>query len=189
MNNASKIQIGILAVIALMVGYYVFLRGDSNTAKDAAQQRLESAVQPEVTTPNAPPAETAPPGPKTTVKFSEENYNFGTVKEGEKVQHIYKFTNTGTNPLTITDAKGSCGCTVPQWPKEPIAPGATGEIKVEFDSKGKPGKQSKTVTVKANTEPFNTILKIEGDVTPDPNSPKANNSGTLTPVTPPAASH
>ena len=79
-------------------------------------------------------------------------------------QHIFEFTNTSNNPLTISNAKGSCGCTVPEWPKEPIAPGEVGEIKVKYDSKGKKGKQSKTVTLTANTIPANTLITITSDV-------------------------
>jgi len=80
------------------------------------------------------------------------------------VKHIYKFKNTGTEPLIISNAKGSCGCTVPTWPKEPVPPGGTGELKVEFNSKGKPGPQSKRVTVTANTTPTETFLEISGEV-------------------------
>jgi len=112
------------------------------------------------------PAQTQPapdPATLTAVKFAEEVFDFGTVKAGEPVEHVYKFTNTGDKPLTISNARGSCGCTVPDWPREPIAPGAEGEIKVRFDSKGKNGAQNKTVTVTANTEPQNTIIRITGD--------------------------
>ena len=72
--------------------------------------------------------------------------------------------NTGDEPLIITIAKGSCGCTVPSWPKEPIAPGTTGEFVVRFDSKGKAGFQAKRVTITANTDPVNTYLTVKGQV-------------------------
>jgi hypothetical protein len=109
-----------------------------------------------------------PTGPITSIEFKELEFDYGTIMEGEKVTHDYVFTNTGNEPLIISNAKGSCGCTVPQWPKDPIAPGATGEIKVQFDSKGK-GKvggnsQSKRVTLTANTDPVNTYLTIKGIV-------------------------
>ena len=88
--------------------------------------------------------------------------------EGEKVVYEYKFKNTGTEPLIISNAKGSCGCTVPDWPREPIAPGAENVIKVQFDSKNKGkvggGLQSKRVTITANTDPVNTYLTIKGKV-------------------------
>ena len=76
-----------------------------------------------------------PAGPITTLAFEETEYDFGMVMEGEKVVHDYKFTNTGDEPLIISNAKGSCGCTVPDWPREPIAPGESSVIKVQFDSK------------------------------------------------------
>ncbi len=117
-----------------------------------------------------PGAETpaAPTGPTTTMTFAETEFNFGKVKAGEKVQHEYVFKNTGKEPLVISNAKGSCGCTVPEWPKEPIAPGASGKIKVEFDSKGKSGPNSKQVTITANTDPPQSIIYIKGDVIGDP---------------------
>lgn len=103
-------------------------------------------------------------GPTTKISFKEDKYNFGTVNEGEKVKHTFKFTNLGTEPLIIHDAKASCGCTVPTFSKEPVAPGETGKIEVVFDSKGRPGKTSKYVTVTANTEPTKTKIFITGEV-------------------------
>jgi len=105
-----------------------------------------------------------PTGPTTTATFGELEYDFGSVDQGEKVTHKYTFKNDGKEPLIISNAKGSCGCTVPQWPKEPIAPGEEGEILVQFDTKGKKGNQTKTVTLTANTEPAQTYLKIKGIV-------------------------
>ncbi len=116
----------------------------------------------------AKPAEVVPVGPLTTLEFENLTHDYGEIMEGEKVTHMYKFTNTGNEPLVISNAKGSCGCTVPSWPREPIPVGGTGEIKVQFDSKGK-GKvggqpQSKRVTITANTDPANTYLTIKGKV-------------------------
>ena len=101
---------------------------------------------------------------KSTINFEETEFDYGTVDQGEKVNHIYKFKNTGSEPLIISNAKGSCGCTVPSWPKEPIPVGGTGEIAVQFDSKGKKGNQSKRVTLTANTDPAQTFLTIKGVV-------------------------
>ncbi len=116
-------------------------------------------------------AAAVPTGPITSIQFDETTYDYGTVKDGDKVKHIYKFKNTGKTPLIISDAKGSCGCTVPDWPREPIAPGKTGEIKVEFDSKNKGteegSNQSKRVTITANTDPVQTYLTIKGIVKKD----------------------
>lgn len=109
-----------------------------------------------------------PVGPITSIEFVETEHDFGTVMEGEKVTYVYKFKNTGDEPLIISNAKATCGCTVPVWPREPIAPGAGSEIKVQFDTKNK-GKvggqvQSKRVTITANTDPVNSYVTIKGKV-------------------------
>jgi hypothetical protein len=135
--------------------------------RDAARDSLNpqsNTTTATATDPTAMPSET-PSGPTTTVSFSEERFNFGTVAAGEKVQHNFKIKNTGKEPLIITNASSSCGCTVPEWPKEPIAPGKSGEIKVVFDSNGKSGAQSKRVTIVSNTNPPESFLYLEGDVT------------------------
>ena len=129
---------------------------------------LAASPDPNVTATAAGTEPAAPTGPTTAMSFAETEFNFGKVKAGEKVQHEYVFKNTGKEPLVISNAKGSCGCTVPEWPKEPIAPGASGKIKVEFDSKGKSGQQTKQVTITANTDPVQSIIYIKGDVIADP---------------------
>jgi len=102
---------------------------------------------------------------KTKIKFKTMKHDFGKVKSGEQREFDFEFTNTGKNELFVEFAKGSCGCTVPDWPKEGIKPGEKSKIHVKFDSTGKSGKQEKTVTVIANTEPStSTILTITADV-------------------------
>ncbi len=128
----------------------------------------------------APAAAPVPAGPLTKLTFEENTFDYGTIMEGEKVTHVYSFTNSGDEPLIISNAKGSCGCTVPDWPREPIAPGDKGEIKVVFDSKGK-GKvggqnQSKRVTITANTDPANSYLTIKGSVDKEAAEPAAPTS-------------
>lgn len=98
--------------------------------------------------------------------FGETSYNFGKIKEGEVINHTYTFTNTGNAPLLISHAKSTCGCTVPDWPKDPIEPGAGGEIKVKFDSKGKKNFQDKPITIISNTYPSKTVIHLRGHVTP-----------------------
>ena len=98
------------------------------------------------------------------IAFEETNWDFGTIQEGDVVKHTYKFTNTGKSPLIIQNATAQCGCTVPQWPREPIAPGQKGEIQVEFNSKGKAGVQSKSVSITANTQPEITQVMLKGVV-------------------------
>lgn len=105
-----------------------------------------------------------PDGPLPAFSFGEALHDFGTINDGDVVEHIFAFTNNGEAPLIISDAKGSCGCTVPEWPKEPIPVGGTGEIKVKFNSKNKPGVQNKTVTITANTWPATNRLQIKANV-------------------------
>jgi len=112
----------------------------------------------------AQPAQDAPVGPTTTIEFTETQYDFGTILQGEIVRHVYTFTNTGEEPLLLSNVRGSCGCTVPRWPVERIAPGETASITVEFDSKGKKGRQSKKVTLTGNTDPAQTFVYLNGEV-------------------------
>jgi hypothetical protein len=121
---------------------------------------------PTITPTNAtnPQTKEVTPESATTMVFDKDVHDFGTVKDGDKVTHVFKFKNSGDKPLTIFDAKGSCGCTVPEYPRAPIAPGESGEIKVEFNSKGKKGLESKFVTLNANTIPGETRLTIKANV-------------------------
>lgn len=97
-------------------------------------------------------------------EFEEDVIEFGEIVQGEKVKRNFVFENTGKSALIISNASGSCGCTVPVWPKEPIQPGEKGEIEVVFDSHGKQGRQHKTVTLVANTVPNTKVIAIKGDV-------------------------
>jgi hypothetical protein len=99
-------------------------------------------------------------------EFSSESYDFGKIKQGEKVKFSFKFKNTGAIPLIISSASASCGCTVPSYPEDPIAPGAEAVIDVEFDSNGKLGMQTKTVTLVANTIPNTKVLYLRGEILP-----------------------
>ncbi|MFD2932895.1 DUF1573 domain-containing protein [Spirosoma flavum] len=98
--------------------------------------------------------------PKIT--FAEKGiHDFGTLTEGDTVEHIFAFTNTGEFPLIINNITASCGCTTPDWPREPVAPGAKSSVRVRFNSRGKNGEQSKTITIFANTEPAMTDLQFK----------------------------
>ncbi len=101
------------------------------------------------------------------MEFDATEFDFGTVQDGEKVSHTYTFKNTGSEPLILSNAKGSCGCTVPSWPREPIAPGETGEITVEFNSKNKKGRRNQKVTITANTNPPQSFIYLKGEVMGD----------------------
>ena len=103
---------------------------------------------------------------KTTMKFVDVQHDFGQVKEGQKIVHVYEVLNTGKADLVLFSVSPSCGCTTPKYDKKPIRPGKKGHIEVSFDSKGRPGVQRKTITVVANTEPSNTVLFLNGEVLP-----------------------
>ena len=95
------------------------------------------------------------------ISFDKETHDYGQMEQHANGQCVFVFTNTGTAPLKITNAKGSCGCTVPQWPREEIAPGATGEIKVKYDTK-RIGMINKSVTIQSNATNFPTkVIRIK----------------------------
>jgi uncharacterized lipoprotein NlpE involved in copper resistance len=103
-------------------------------------------------------------GKLTDMKFDEESHDFGKIVQGEVVKYSFKFKNIGNNDLIIASATGSCGCTVPNWPKQPIAPGKEGYVDVEFNSGGKAGKQDKTITMITNCDPSTRVLHILSEV-------------------------
>jgi hypothetical protein len=103
-------------------------------------------------------------GKYPVMNFSKTEHDFGVIKQGDRVDYSFKFENTGEADLIITDAKGSCGCTVPEYPKEPVKPGESGEIKVSFNSAAKSGQQSKSVTITCNTEKGAEHLTIKSTI-------------------------
>ena len=98
------------------------------------------------------------------MEFDNIRYRYGEVEEGEIVAHTFKFKNVGKAPLIISNAKSTCGCTVPEWPKEPIPVGGEGEISVKFDTKKKEAYQTKPIFIQANTHPAETTLYLMGKV-------------------------
>lgn len=139
-----------LALVAAMV--FTSCKEDaSNKVKaenveEAAERDAQEVVFPEMT-------------------FEETEFDFGTIEQGEAQEHTFTFTNTGKAPLVITNASSSCGCTVPTWTKEPVAPGEKGEMLVKFNGSGQ-NQVTKTVTVTANTEAGKEQIKIKAFVNP-----------------------
>ena len=105
------------------------------------------------------------------ISFESETVNYGKIEKNADGKREFTFTNTGKEPLIITNCVGSCGCTVPQWPKTPIAPGATASIKVKYDTR-RVGRFQKTVTVQSNASKARTVLTMIGEVL----LPAANNT-------------
>jgi hypothetical protein len=160
---------------------------NENASSKIDASKEDVAFNPNVTQPSVPAqaaqtAVTEAPavnGKYPTMVFNKKEHNFGTIKEGEVVHTTFEFSNTGETDLIISNASGSCGCTVPEFPKHPIKPGETGKMKVSFDSGGKPGKQQKSVSITCNTASGKDVLTIKAEVTP-----KANTNSTVTEVTP-----
>ncbi|WP_435254510.1 DUF1573 domain-containing protein [Tenacibaculum sp. A30] len=130
--------------------------GQGNASSKVKKENVENAEKRDNTISQGAPE----------ISFDKEEFDFGTVKEGEVVETTFVVTNTGKSDLVITHAQASCGCTVPEWTKDPIAPGETGNIKVSFNTSGRTNKQSKSVTLTTNTEKGREIIKISGMVTP-----------------------
>lgn len=130
----------------------------------AASAASDATANPTIDNPNVV-SDSEKPNPKAPVmKFAEAEFDFGDIPADGKVHHTFTFTNTGKSPLLIEDATASCGCTTPSWTKQPVAPGATGNLEVQFDSRGKHGIISKQVAVRANTQPAITSIIIKGNV-------------------------
>lgn len=143
----------------------------------ACNQKTESSdgeakISPDVVNNPATANTNAPADANATpvFAFDTDNHEFGVIEQGEKVSYAFKFKNSGNAPLVISSASASCGCTVPEYTKTPIAPGEEGFINVTFDSAGKSGMTSKTVTIIANTIPNTKVLTISADI----QVPKAN---------------
>ncbi|MGI4835786.1 MAG: DUF1573 domain-containing protein [Janthinobacterium lividum] len=136
-----------------------------NAAADEAA--ADAKANPTIDNPNvASDTEAANPN-APVLTFAETQYDFGDIRPDSVVRHTFNFTNTGKTPLLIADATASCGCTTPSWTKEAIAPGAKGQLQVQFDSRGKQGLISKQVSVRANTQPAITTIYIKGNVLTD----------------------
>ncbi len=137
-----------------------------NLEKRVANLEKAQGITPISNTTTASNASENPDGKYPVISFDENEYDFGTIKEGDIVNHTFKFKNTGDFPLIINKATASCGCTIPQWPKDPIPVGGSGEIQVKFNSRGKQNQQTKYITISANTKPESTRIILKGMVTP-----------------------
>jgi len=168
----ENLKLGLLGLVTVftLVNTYLLVNGSSKSeveevASSKAAPSINSADNANGSLLNNPSLPAInPDAPLTSLKFDQENHDFGQVKQDSKNEFTFRFQNTGDNPLVISNAKGSCGCTVPDYPKEPVAPGEFATIDVVYSPGSQKGNQKKTVTVTANTEPNNTILTIAADV-------------------------
>jgi len=192
--NTDKVKVGLLALIALTLIVNTYYQATSEIASPAVQidegplsgySNIPDNVQEpqtNLTLDNPNRTELKDPtqnslltkelevasGPITNIKFATDVIDFGKVKAQSENSFAFEFVNTGTEPLLIENAKGSCGCTVPNWPKDPIMPGSKGKIDVVFRPKTRDteGEDKKTVTVYSNTNPKTTVLTVKAMVSP-----------------------
>lgn len=141
-------------LLVAILSVFAFTSCKDNAADKVNSKNVEKAESRDATAGNFPKME-----------FANKTHDFGSITQGTPVEHKFQFTNTGKAPLVIVDAKSSCGCTVPEYTKEPIAPGATGELLVKFNGSGK-NQVSKTVTITANTEAGKETIQIKAFVNP-----------------------
>ena len=140
----------------------LFLAACGNQQQGSTEDRLPTSL---VNNPaSATGMDTVAAAQKPVMEFKDTLHNFGTIHEGEAVSYDFAFTNTGKTPLIITSASGSCGCTVPEYPHDPVLPGQAGTMKVTFNSAGKSGHQEKSVTIVANTLRNIHMLYIQAEV-------------------------
>jgi hypothetical protein len=167
---SNGVKVGLLVVIAGalgFLGYSQFKKGNNNPeikTRPVAEVTSNNTAATAASN-NGENANTASQNrPKTSVKFDKTVHDFGNINNKDQVECVFKITNTGNEPLVIENAQGSCGCTVPDYPKDPIPSGETRDIKVKFNPSGKKDKQSKTVTITANTDPVQSVLTIQSFV-------------------------
>jgi hypothetical protein len=168
----ENIKIALLAVISVTLVAHTYFQYQQNTKIQRPTHSNMTSLPPGHSpddghnhdNPMSKVNEMVNTGPVTSMNFEQYAHNFGKIKQDTQNKHKFKFTNTGSNPLIIENATGSCGCTVPEYPREPIPPGGTGEITVEYSPGKQQGVQSKTVTITANTEPKQINLTINATV-------------------------
>ena len=176
----ENIKIALLALISVTLIINTFMKGDGSDGSSSDAVRSSNATASKASSSN--PSVVVPVDgdnnlvandpivvdnkPKTTMVFDTYDFDFGEINQDTENEKVFAFTNTGKEPLVITSAKGSCGCTVPEYPKHPIEPGESGEIKVVYSPGKQKFQQTKSVTITANTDPETTVLKIYANVIP-----------------------
>ena len=158
-----KIKLFVVATLLIATACKNENKTEVQDAKLAPEQSITEQNMQEMTDTNSG-TEVVASSESPVMTFEKTEHDFGTITQGENVTHIFKFTNTGKSDLLIADAKGSCGCTVPDFPRTPIKPGESGEMKVTFNSAGRNGMQSKTVDITTNTAAGHEKLMIKASI-------------------------
>lgn len=140
----------------------VSVANDESTVVDTSKSNIERII--EARKKRMAEKKIPADGKYPVITFKETEFDFGDIKQGDKVEHTFEFTNTGEADLLISTARASCGCTVPEFTEEAIKPGKSGKIKVTFNSAGKKGPTTKTITVVCNTANENEILTIKTNI-------------------------
>ena len=148
--------------IRLMCVLTLFAVGMTTSCKGPTESQLSTDLV------TSPKSATGSSDKQAAITFEKKEHDFGDLLQGEVVTYAFHFTNTGSQPLIISEVGSSCGCTVGDYPRQPIAPGKSGDLKITYNSAGHHGFQSRTLTVMSNTNPAKTVLRIKGTVlTPD----------------------
>jgi hypothetical protein len=180
MNTETRdyLKIGLLGVIAVCLVYGTFFK-TKRSSKRSLQSTIQSTPPNQQQSPLNDLSVSIDPNKEqgqnhnygtTTISWDKETHDFGVVKQHTTNTYKFSFTNSGNQPLVISDAQGSCGCTVPEYPKEPVMPGEAAEITVNYSPGTQMGPQQKTVTLTTNTQPNQHMLVIKANVeeAPDP---------------------
>lgn len=177
----TKITIALLSALLLSaIGGFLYVKNQNQQLKlkidelvkangaDERNQVTHAKSQNPFDNPNTDPLSADIPAEvkMTIMSFETTRYDFGKITEGDKPSTKFRFTNNGKEPLIVTSAVASCGCTVANYPRGPVAPGESSQIDVVFDSKNKIGEVAKTVTVTANSIPVKTVLTVKATVMP-----------------------
>ena len=146
LNNISKVAFAFIFLSSIL------------SCEKKEEKKEETKVENKVVVSDTTIKSAAKPA-ATVISFKETSFDFGKVNEGDKVEHTFEFTNTGEHPLIISNANASCGCTLPEWTKEPVMPGSNGKIRVKYDSAGKEGKINKTIHSRDNRRKKNRLVQ------------------------------
>jgi hypothetical protein len=162
----KNLSLAAIAGLVMSLGVGCSEKTDEKDERIAAlEQKISQMEQSRVVAPsNAQSVQAADPGTIGAFDFEATEFDFGTISEGEVIEKVFTFKNSGEAPLVISNVQASCGCTSPEWTKTPVKPGEEGLIKVVFNSTNKQGVQSPTVSVTANTSPNVTRLRLKGTV-------------------------